>query len=578
MTLTPKGKAFETRLRFGRNAAGKQLRKRFIIAIDPGDTAALERAREAERTMQIMANQLRAMGSAEKAIETLTEAGKVAADRRKLQALSRAVDKASATVSEMKAQKPKGLSTFRDVVEAWTSGQLRADYPDNPAVRGKTDRGRKIDRATLAVFLPALGDMAMADITGEDITKAKRLVPAELDPDTRRLYLLRLRSVFRLARKPLKLITAVPDEAEDLPPLKSRNLFWFLYPEEEAQLLACTKIPLCYRVLYGWLVRNGTRIGETLLLTHDHLDLKRARVHIEAEWTKTGRARFWDLEQDVYLALRAWFEMDGRPAGGKRVFHSTKGDALHQVTVQARFLADLLLAGVDRRELHVTTAGSRRLRVHDARASFCTMARRRGMPDTWIMDRSGHESPAQLEKYARFVRHADEQGIARWFAPMDQAIPELRSYIFEMGQGWAKPTREARKQASPAPSMHSITESRTELDEQETPAKPASVTTETPPERTSGPAGNKGVGQAGPGSAEVTPGEDIARLRAETAAALARIEESLTDDIKVALAASRFELAERLLAELGERRRARTAPGVTSLDAARKRRDEGGGK
>jgi integrase len=586
MTVTPKGRAFQTRLRIGRDAAGKQLRERLLIHIDPESTGALERAREAERVMQVMANQLAAM-KAEKAIETLIEAGKVAGEPKKLQALARAVDKASAVAGQMKAQKPKdaGPVTFREVVEEWTSGRLKSNHPDNPAVRAKTDRGRKIDRATLAVFLPALGDMAMAAITGEDILKAKKLVPADLDPDTRRLYLLRLRSVFRLARKPLKLITVVPDEAEDLPGLKTRNLFWFLYPEEEAQLLACRKIPLCYRVLYAWLMRNGTRIDETLRLTHDHLDLKRGRVHLEAEWTKTKRARFWDLEQDVHLAMRAWFEIDGRPKGERRVFHSTKGDTLHQVTVQERFLSDLLLAGVDRAELHKTTKGSRKLRVHDSRASFCTLARRRGMPDAWIMDRSGHESAAQLEKYSRFVRHADEQGIARWFADMGQAIPEIRAYLHEMGQGWATPKRESRKQAAPAPSMYSITESLTGSDQQETPVKPASVTTETPPHPTSGPAGFQGVGQPGPGQGEVvsrvqdTPGSPTLAQTDPVAAALAEVEASLSRAIQGATAAGEWETVRILARELEARRLAREAAaakaqGVASLEAARRKRDE----
>ena len=75
------------------------------------------------------------------------------------------------------------------------------------------------------------------------------------------------------------------------------------------------------------------------------------------------------------------------------------------------------------------------------------------------------------------------------------------------------------------------------------------------------------MGQPGPGQAEVTP--------ESTEAALVRIEESLAEDLKALIAAGRYELADKVMAELRERRLQRTAPAVTQLSDARAKRKNG---
>lgn len=588
MSPIPKGKSFETRLRFGRDGAGKQLRKRFIILIDPASPDAAALAEEAERVMQTMASQLSLLGDAEKALETLTEAGRVAGDAKKLRALARVVELASARATLAAPAKAPGLSTFGEVAEAWVSGSLRERYPDH--VREKTARGRKDDAVMLGAYLPTLGRKPIAEITDEDLRQAKLAIPKDLDPDTRIIYLKRLRSVFRFAAGPLDLIAAIPKEIATLPRGKKRNIFWFLYPDEEEALLACTKIPLCFRVLYGWLSRNGTRITETLMLDHGHLDLDRGRVHLEAEWTKTKRARFWDLEPDVVAALRTYRLLDGEPGPEARVFHAQHRKSMSDATVRERFREDLLRAGVSRPELHRTTPGSKSLRVHDLRGGFCTLARRRGKSVAWVMDRSGHESISQLEQYTRFVRHADEQGLPSWWAPMNQAIPELRFAARGVGQGWATSPRPSGKQASSAHGYASIEEAKSEPDQAKTPRNSPYDTPETGVNPPSGPAGFQGVGQAGPGShssvsaPQGTPqGPHELAQTDPVAAALAHVEAQLADAI--------LEMARRgdpasvriLSAELEARRLSREAAaakakGVTSLDAARAKRDKGEGK
>lgn len=571
MTLEPKPGGFLVRLRYGRDESGKPQRDRFLIATQDETVAG-----DVEIRMTAAAKSLADLRHP-KAGEFLTEMGKVAGDEKAFRALERVIDK---LVAETAALPPPGAavsgpSTFRDVVELWTSGKLLERYPDSK-VKPKTERGRKIDLSMLRVFFPVLGHRPMSEITGEEILEAKLRIPSGIDPNTRITYLMRLRSVFKYSIRPLRLISAMPEEVQELPARKKRGLFWFLYPEEDALLLGCTAIPLAFRILYGWLTRNGGRIGETLKLDYLHLDLDRGRCRLEAEWTKTGRARFWDLEPDVHAAMRIWYLLEGEPAPPRRVFHSPTRATMSASTLIKRFRKDLLLAGVDRRELHVTTKGSRRLRVHDLRASFCTMARRRGMPDAWIMDRSGHENPGELQNYARMVRHADEHQLAPWFSPLDRAIPEFR--FAGMGQAWAKPVRTPGKQATSEFFPQSMSDSGTGANQGKTPQKTASVTPETPLPPTSGPAENKGVGQSGPGQAEVLPAATVAPAD-PVASALAEVEATLARAIDRATEAGEWATVRILASELEARRKSREAQrtaGVASLDAARRKKDEGG--
>jgi integrase len=65
------------------------------------------------------------------------------------------------------------------------------------------------------------------------------------------------------------------------------------------------------------------------------------------------------------------------------------------------------------------------MRVHDLRASFATLALASGKSETWVADRTGHKSSQMINRYRRSARTAAELGLG-WFAPMHEAIPELR--------------------------------------------------------------------------------------------------------------------------------------------------------
>lgn len=349
--------------------------------------------------------------------------------------------------------KPHEPRTFRDVAELWLTGDLHRLYPDD--VKPKAEIGRQADRTMLAVFFPRLGSMPMAEITKADTDQAKRLVPAHLESSSRAVYLNRLRRVFRLAESPLELIKSVPLRGK-LPRPESDRDFWYLYPAEVEQLLTCVEIPIEFRLLYGFLVHNGTRIGETLRLTWAHIDWQTGIVRLEKSWTKMKRGRTWRLDPDVVRALRCRSVDLGKPKTGPMFIAPDSREVIDRRRLQERFIADLQLAGITRPELLASNDGSRRLRLHDLRATLVTIARKVGrrradgveivMTERWIMDRTGHETLGMLGKYERLVRHASDLDLD-WFAPLDECLyPDVTRY--SMDHSMDQNSRISRKHAS----------------------------------------------------------------------------------------------------------------------------------
>ncbi len=554
MTLTPKPNGYEVRLRYG-----KGQRDRFLLRCD--EPTALDR----EPRMEAMARKLSALADdGKRARGLLEEAASVAADEKKFSAVERTVDKICAAVAGTPPPATAGaLSSFRDVAEAWTSGRLTELYPDHESLPAKDTDSRKEDRALVATFYPALGSKPVATITQDDVDAARRLIPKGAHPNTRRKYLLKLRMVLRLSVSPLRLVEKTVDV--DIPRRRASNLFGYLYPQEEALLLAHTPIPLVYRVLYGYLARNGCRIGESLQLTWDHVDLETGDIHVDKRWTKTKRARRWVLDADVLEALEAYHRVSGSPDGKALVFPGRAKKRLTHGAIRKRFTKDLRLAGVARRSILEGADGIDPLRVHDLRASFVTLALRAGRDLKWIMTRTGHETLGVLKVYDRLVQDANEHHLPKWFSPMAQAIPELRpkrAKSVQGGPGVGQYPEFAGKTVLIPRSQGTDEPGETEAKDREI---PPSVTSETPLQPTSGPASFQGVGQTGPGQGGPAT---------ETVPEVDPVEKALAFAIEEATRDKRWDVVLTCTRELEQRRLARASSNVKSL--ADHRRDKGG--
>ena len=259
------------------------------------------------------------------------------------------------------------------------------------------------------------GDKPLDAVLLEDCERIMANLPRSLSRSSRRHTAQLMHRVFAVAVYPLRIVRASPLPRGFLPPPHSSRVKAYLFPEEEAQLLACTPVPLEHRVLYGLLAREGLRKGEALALRWRDLDLQRGMLRLDIN--KTDDPRAWALGADVVAALKAW-----------RVLHPTR-EAVFLLTQRDRIAGALRrhlgLAGIDRPELFENSKTRLRLRVHDFRATFVTVNLAHGKTETWIADRTGHRSSVMINTYRRQARTWAELGVVP-LARMHLAIPEFQ--------------------------------------------------------------------------------------------------------------------------------------------------------
>lgn len=323
---------------------------------------------------------------------------------------------------------PSKAVTYREVVRLWLSGELARRFPGE--VEGKSERTAEeqwlaYNKSILGARLASseqkpFGDLPIGEITLAHLHELKQSLPP-MSSGTRQNYCVLIAKPLRLALYPLMLIEECPVPDNFTPARGKTRAFTYLYPEEDAQMLGCLETPLADRVLLGLVARNGMRISEGVRLSAGDLDLKRGNLSLDKNKTKTPRT--WKLDEDCVRALRLWLSIAPPPGPDAPIFGHT--DA-HGWAPKLRVY--LKRAGVSRRELFATTAHRRCIRVHDLRASFVTLALAagRGAPTTelWVRDRTGHTTAQQMETYRRWSRFALENAQG-WFAPLDEAVPEL---------------------------------------------------------------------------------------------------------------------------------------------------------
>ena len=185
-------------------------------------------------------------------------------------------------------------------------------------------------------------------------------------PGTRRHYAQLINRVLALAVYPCRHIAANPLPRGFMPKVGKPPAYPFLYPDEDRKLMAQTTVPLAYRVLYGFLAREGMRVSEALGLQFSHLDLERGAVSLDKN--KTDDPRTWALDPGVVEALRDWKRRHPDDEPGDHLFRE-----IWKPYLLPEILRDhLKVAGVTRAELFERSAARRPIRVHDLRATMIT--------------------------------------------------------------------------------------------------------------------------------------------------------------------------------------------------------------
>jgi integrase len=327
--------------------------------------------------------------------------------------------------------------TVEKLAELWTGGDLAARYPDHVRPRKHPDRDEALFGVLNAIRMPdgaKFGTAAIATMTIDDLDHVMANLPATARSAlTRRNYARAIGRLLSLAVFPLRLRASTPIPPGWTPKGRASKAKSWIYPSEDLALMRCADgdrgVPLARRILWGVLAREGLRASEALRLTWQDLDLEHGIIRLDEN--KTDEARSWALGADVAAGLAAWKKIRGDKAKkNPKVFPLALIG--WQGASAARHLAELLRddlksAGVKRAELHKSTGPNRlRLRAHDLRGTFVTLALAAGKSEAWVTDRTGHKSSTMIYTYKRASRTAAELDLG-WFEPLDEAIPELAS-------------------------------------------------------------------------------------------------------------------------------------------------------
>ena len=316
--------------------------------------------------------------------------------------------------------------TFADIAKQWTSGELARDWPDHVNAKDSAPDARRVKAlAGIEVGGVRFGDLPISRLTIEHVEGAMRQLPAKAKrPATRRHYAQVVARVLALAVYPLRLIKASPLPKGFLPKVGKPPAFSYLYPAEDAALMACEAVPVQERLLFGFLAREGMRVSEALALRWQDVDLERGSVSLDRN--KTDDARTWALDPGVTRALQAVHDRC-QPEDEALVFPSPEGAAFEVDRLAVVLRARLWQAEVRRPELHTSGENRGRLRVHDLRGTFVTLSLANGKSETFVADRTGHTSSIMINRYRRAARTAKELHLGE-LTPLDVAVPDLADY------------------------------------------------------------------------------------------------------------------------------------------------------
>ena len=307
--------------------------------------------------------------------------------------------------------------TFRKFAERWTSGDLAREFPAHVKVKRTSDDD--VCRLEKWVY-PAIEDLPLSQVGLDQYDAILRAVTGS--QATRRHVAQVIRRVLALAVYPARLLSVNPIPRGALPKKGTPRAFPYLYPSEDRALLACREVPIVYRMLYGFLAREGPRTTEALVLKWEQLDLERGTVSVEDN--KTDDYRIRPLDPGVAAALSVW-KTALKPKASAHIFLDENGEALNEDRLADHFRKHLKRAKVERRELYVDT--DKRGQNPSARSPSHLRHNLAGGREDGSVDRGPHGSP---------------------FERADRELPSSRSHGRGVGAHVARPPRRGDPRAT----------------------------------------------------------------------------------------------------------------------------------
>lgn len=427
----------------------KRLQFRLKIAIDESvGSPEQQRARARDRLIDILAmrDALVAVGRCEQAAYLCGQAGLVADDEEKFQFALAAANVVMSRPQQQSEASTKFV-TWGQLARAWANQELARLYP-NAGYGKKT--GEDTDGPRVEYFCKYIGNVPLATFSDDDYWRAMRPARERCRTDsTFRAFSQVLRRVLKIAVE-LRIIAAWPLGATCKLPRPEKGtspVFPFLYPDEYVRLMRCELIPIQFRVLYGFIIREGLRISEAIRIRWEHLtELPNGRWLLEVPDTKTGRALNFVLNPGTGEVLHAFRRVLVPPeAPPLRTVGSKDRRALANKLARLAVPAGELsgpfawvkpsnvnnaaknlrrhveMSGTTRARLLFNDGRLRRLREHDLRSTFVTWCKLAGVDNETISQHTGHESSTMIARYNRSKATIEHIGLPPYL-PLHEAM------------------------------------------------------------------------------------------------------------------------------------------------------------
>ena len=430
----------------------RRIQFRLKIAIDeslgsPEQRRALAHLRLVD--LLAMRDALVAVERGEEAEYLLRQAGAVASDIEKFNFAIAAANVVLSRPSEQGSEARAKYSTWGQLAAAWANQTLATEYPNAGYAKGTGD---STDKPRVEFLAKYIGNAPLATFSDDDYWRAMRPARARCKTDsTFRAYAQVCRRVIKIAvelqiiaRWPLGATCKLPKVAKGSGPE-----FPFLYPDEYVRLMRCPLVPIEFRVLWGFILREGLRIAEAFRIRWEHLSqLPNGRWLLDVPDTKTGRALNFVLNVgtgEVLDAFRAVLvtppgparnqltqaqrrrldegELGGKVPAGELAgpFAWLKATNLKHAAAQLR--KHIETSGTTRSRLLFTQGRLRRLREHDLRSTFVTWCKLAGIDNETISAHTGHESSTMIARYNRSKATIEHLGLPPYL-PLDEAFGE----------------------------------------------------------------------------------------------------------------------------------------------------------
>jgi integrase len=397
---------------------GLQFRLKLVIPESLGALPA-RRALAASRLADIVAmrDALVEVGKGAKAEYLMRQAGEVADDEEKFALAIAACNVAVHRPSERKSEAMERFTTWGQLARAWCSQELERMYPN--AGFGKKS-AESTDEPRVEFICKYIADTPLSTFSDDDYWRAMRPARAKCKTDsTFKQYSQVVRRVLKIACElkilpvwPLSIVCKLPKPVKGSAPE-----FPFLYPEEYVRLVRCLSIRFEYRVLWGFIIREGLRISEAERIEWHHLSqLTNGRWLLDVPETKTGRALNFVLNAGSGEVLS---ELRIRMPDLEGPFRWLKVTNVKKAAEDLR--KHIELSGTSRERLLFTDGRLRRLREHDLRSTYVTWSKLAGVDNETISQHTGHETSSMIKRYNRGKATIEHLGLAPYL-PLHEAI------------------------------------------------------------------------------------------------------------------------------------------------------------